>query len=848
MVNPAIFAAIAATNASMAMANRRRAEETRRMQEAARRRAAEEQRRRMAQEEERRRRRAQEEENRRRKEERKKNLVDNYKQKQKEDKLTLNSDVYEFTEELRVSYDHLGIVHVRKYDSLLADGSVLSNIDDKYLRYHPDGRVQEYVGSGYGDNQTLLLTREELPNGAMVVYEKGRKTYERDEEGNYTYHKYDSEGRLQEFLEGKYEAEEANEFSDNLTIKYNSLDEVHKGAYESILADGARMSKFNNKYTITHPNGRIQEFELNGSGQNSVLTLVKEELPNGAIVVYDNGKKIYEMDDKGNYTYHKTDYKGNLIETVNGNADLSEAKFTDKLELQLNAFDGAVYKNPFEQLLPDGNRHIYSGGNYQLKLPNGTVQQYEYYYKEQSDSKYVLAREELPNGATVVYKNGKKIYEIDEKGNYVYHKQDKSDGVSETIEGNAKEDVSESFTDKLVIRERDLEVIHKGLSDTLLADGGRMNSSGNKYEIRYPNGRQVEYTSEWRDSKVKLVLTREELPNGAMVVYKKGQKTYERDSDGKYVFNKSDHDGKLQYKIEGDTKMWKRTVYDKEGNVSYYVSSEEPNKKYYPSGKLFEEVKQDGSCFMYAENGICLYEYNGKEYNKYQLTADGKDRMLVEKGSGRKWSERYVYYPSGQVKEEYFGGKYGDYRMYSEGGICLTEKENGHISEYQSTPDGKDRLLIRKTDKWNCILEQHEYYPSGKIKESTYSGGEQIKYNEDGTYQKFDKYERLKEETTSSGRTVYAHYADTTQIEHIAKYDLEGKAIASEYKHFDKEGKEDTAYYLALKRLIARKIEKADQKQAKKGIPPEERKVSKKMSKTEKFFAKIEAKIDSRGK
>ena len=410
---------------------------------------------------------------------------------------------------------------------------------------------------------------------------------------------------------------------------------------------------------------------------------------------------------------------------------------------------------------------------------------------------------------------------------------------------NASLSTAYEFTSELSVQYEDLPIVHRGAYERILADGSRLTSMEGGYILTYPDGKVQEYQSGYRGT---LYLTREELPNGAMVVYNtNGKKLYERDEQGNYTYHKTDSNGKITETTEVKDSKLKKTFYGKNGDVTYYITGEEPNKKYYPSGKLFEEVKEDGSCYQYEENGFCKYEKNAKgEYFKYQPMADGKDRLVIEKGTGDVWSEKYAYYPSGQVKEEYLGGKYGFYRNYSEKGVCLFENDGrGTISEYQLTPDGKDRLLTKKTE-WNYILEQHEYYPSGKIKESKYRGGEHIKYNEDGTYQKFDKHNRLKEETTSLGKIVYAHYGNTTQVEHIAKYDLEGKAIESEYKHFDKEGKEDTAYYLAMKRIIARKIEKADEKQAKKGVPPQERKVSKKMSKAAKLFAHLKAKIESR--
>ena len=124
--------------------------------------------------------------------------------------------------------------------------------------------------------------------------------------------------------------------------------------------------------------------------------------------------------------------------------------------------------------------------------------------------------------------------------------------------------------------------------------------------------------------------------------------------------------------------------------------------------------------------------------------------------------------------------------------------------------------------------------------------GSCVKYNEDQTYSKFDKDGRLTEMTDATGKTCFSHYPNSKQVKHIVKYDTEGKKIDAEYKHFTLDGVDNTEYYLAIKQILANKIKKSREEAERKGISPEERKISKRMSKAEKVYTKIKAKINSR--
>ena len=848
MVSSGVIAAVLIANQRRAADDRRR----RREEDDRRRRREEEDRRRRKKEEEERRRRREEEERRRRRENQKRHRhnEDEERRRNKQTENLNQEQEYQFSTEHRLSKDELKKIYSGTYDSILLDGSHMSGMKGRYVRIHSDGRVKEYISDGnyYSD---LILTREELPNGAMVVYERDEKVYELDKDGNYVYYKRDQyTGEVVEKIEGNVYAGENEEFSTEYEITRKDLGIVFYGAYDDILLDGSRLSYNDGKYVRTHPNGRVQEYRCNGYG-NDYLILTREELPNGAMVVYDNGKKEYERDKDGNYVCYKRDqYTGEIVEKIEGKVDLSEAEnFSTEYEITRKDL-GIVFYGAYENILLDGSRLSDNGGKYVRTHPNGRVQ--EYRSNGYGSDCLILTREELPNGAMVVYSGyGKKEYERDKDGNYVYYKRDQYTGdIVEKKEGKfeLKETEAEEFSTELKIKVDDLGAVHKGAYRDILQDGSYLSSIEGGYVRTYPNGRVQEYKSGYNGN---LILVREELPNGAMVVYREnGKKEYERDKDGNYVYYKRDqYTGDVVEKEEGrfngDEHIWTKSFYNKDGNVKFYQKSDELNKKYYSSGRLYEEIKEDKSCFQYAENGICLYEKNANdEYCRYQLTPDGKDRLLIEKGKGSWCLESYSYYPSGQLKEKstYYGGCF----QYTENGICLYEKhENGQYSKYQLTPDGEDRLLIEIGSN-GLFTEKFSYYPSGRLKEAKHMDGSCVKYNENQTYSKFDKEGRLTEMTDATGKTCFSHYPNSKQVKHIVKYDTQGKKIDAEYKHFTLDGVDNTEYYLAIKQILANKIKKSREDAERKGISPEERKISKRMSKAEKIYTKIKAKINSR--
>ena len=551
---------------------------------------------------------------------------------------------------------------------------------------------------------------------------------------------------------------------------------------------------------------------------------------------------------------HHQRYKAKVL--ANNKNSSQNLVFTDKLEIPLNELK-VVHRSMNEELLIDGSRmskyeetYGYRHTYYKRTFPDGRHHEYIETLDKKRNRCLRLLKEELPDGQVVLYDNGgRKTYEKDAEGNYSAYQYDGySDKIVNTKKGKCEYLEPDKFTDKLEIPSDELEEVYRKGDERLLSDGSRMycyvdESWGSTYyERRFPDGRHQEYIETFDKERNKcLRLLKEELPNGEIVAFdERGRKTYEKDAEGNSRFCKYDVSGK-RTEVIGNNENWKETTYDENGKIEYYRTSDEPKKSYYPSGSLREEIKDNGECYRYAENGICLYENKGGgTYTEYQLTPDGKDRQLLTRMEKSYCMESCSYYASGQLKERSVRNE-GVYR-YAENGLCVYKYLYcGDYEHYMLTPDGKDRLLLEKSKDGK--KEIHSYYPSGKLESSSFSNGDVIKYDEDGNYQKFDGKERLIEEKNSLGKTVYSYYPDTSQVKHINKYDEKGQEIRSEYRHFDKKGNDDTQYYLNIKKMIAKKIQK-DAEEAKKRIGFEgERKVGRKMSDVSKLVLVMKARM-----
>ena len=250
--------------------------------------------------------------------------------------------------------------------------------------------------------------------------------------------------------------------------------------------------------------------------------------------------------------------------------------------------------------------------------------------------------------------------------------------------------------------------------------------------------------------------------------------------------------------------------------------------------ELFYTKEINGRIYKKDENGDFIYKdvESGKTfvYDRYHHLEYYKQDGIPNK----------KYYLSGNLYEE--GDEKGVCRRYAENGICIYEQRRKFFDFdcYELISDGKDRRISQRVRDGH-MMEEYFYYSSGNLKKIKFFDGTVVEYGEDQTYKKYCD-NRLVEETTLEGKTEYIYYDGTDQVEHIHKYDIEGKEIVSEYKHFSKKGNKDTESYLKMRRILAKKMEALDKKTDKQ----EDGEYNRKMSKVAESMAYIKDKLLSR--
>ena len=379
-------------------------------------------------------------------------------------------------------------------------------------------------------------------------------------------------------------------------------------------------------------------------------------------------------------------------------------------------------------------------------------------------------------------------------------------------------------------------ILDENDNERLLADGSVLTESETDYLFtrKYPNGLVAEYRNDY-EGRRELFLTKEAVPDGKQVTYDYKRscneetqedvyeqvKLYERDSNGHYIsykYKRDDYDEieHLTESVEGVGDKWtKKTFYDEKEEPIYYQADGDETKKYYPSGKLMEEVDENGAVFGYYETGILKSEEypNGvvKEYapdkqilyardedgnyQRFQLNRDGTGTLLIEKGKGHRFNERYQY-----DENDYLVQK----EVNTPKGVLMHIYYPGSEQQIKEEirPDGTSTTWS-KTNK-----KTYEKLIDGSYK----------KYSNGRDYQRFDRRNNLIEDVNVFGRTTYTYYANTDKLKHIHKYNESGYEITGAYRHFDKDGNDNTAYYLARKKIIEKRLEQEDERARRRGI------------------------------
>ena len=784
----------------------------------------------------------------------------------------------EFSSETRLNFSDIESLYKKGKERFLADGSVLTETDNEehyiYVRKYPNGKIAEYRLDE--DESELLLIKEETADGRVVVYDykleydedkdedvyKQIKIYERDSSGHYVYNRYerdDYDDTISDFIE----TVEGNIYHEQEPQARITLDEIRTiYGNEKILADGSVLTENGDTYTRKYTSGRIAEYRLDED--EGELLLIKEEMPDGKLVIYDykleydedkdedvyKQIKIYERDSSGHYVYNRyerDDYDntiGDFIETVKGDINHEQKPQAQVVLGELEV----IYEKDHEKILADGSVFIEEGEDvYTRKYLSGKIAKYRFNYNE---DELLLTQEVTPDGRFVVYgykdeynqKTGEneytqvKIYERDSSGHYVYNRYKKENTYDdevgdfiETLEGNINQEQEPSMRTNF----GEIGIVYENDGEMILADGSILTENADAYTRKYASGKIVEY----RLDEDELFLIKEEMPDGRLVIYdykiqydedKKEYiytqiKLHERDAAGHFVsyrYEVDDYDneiGHLLEKTEGNHAKWiKKTFYDEDESPIFYKKEADETRKYYLSGELMEEDKGEDGIFCYYESGVCkseeypngvvkryaengllLYESDEEgNYQKFKLNSFGNGTLLIEKGDDYGFNERYKYDEKDNLLEE--------------------EQETAKGIHFRSYYPGKERQIKeeRLPDGTITMWSENNKKTYEKRPDKSY-----IKYTNSGRYyQRFDKNNKLIEETNVFGKMTYTYYPNSKQVEHIHKYNESGNEIVSAYKHFDKQGKDNTKYYLARKKIIERRLNQEDKKAQIKGI------------------------------
>ncbi len=403
-------------------------------------------------------------------------------------------------------------------------------------------------------------------------------------------------------------------------------------------------------------------------------------------------------------------------------------------------------------------------------------------------------------------------------------------------------DISEKydFTEVLQIKRNELpaEVYSDGYEHKL-ADG----SSYTKYKEDYAptkiihtltNGVKRIYSQNFDE----LHLVNEEMPDGRCRGYKDGKLTYERDVEGNYKCYKSlnnemviteegDINGKLrsysydnQYvTVTENTPQKEFVTCDFEGRI-IKEGDNKTYKAYYADKSLKEEKDEQGTIRKWHENKQLASE-------KF---ADGHGCVWNE--AGLKIREDYTHrsfaswYDNGQQRIDH--KEDGSYVEWNEAGQKIKEQTTDKII-YKWYDDGTKKEMVKKDDS---ITRWHKETGT-------------ISYQKDssGKYQSFDLLGRVIEEGEKSTKTTYGYYGDTNNKLYARTYTVshywnEENLTEESFIHYNKEGKEDTEKYLAIRKVAKERIASEDKMSQK---VDNKRTITPKMSKMKKSIAVYKA-------
>jgi len=330
------------------------------------------------------------------------------------------------------------------------------------------------------------------------------------------------------------------------------------------------------------------------------------------------------------------------------------------------------------------------------------------------------------------------------------------------------------------------------------------------------------------------------MDNGGLFI----ELTYSEASDATswYVSRNLDFglDGKILFSSENII-----TEYDKDG--TYICKNKDgsvrsfgnPDKKIY-GGNTYVNPSQNEYCvdlrncelYITERTGLNMEGYiiENKTGNKQPYSYDEQGHFILGDKNGDR-VEKNIYnketrsYEDGNlVYERDATGKNEKWYVYTDNVLTeVTNKINGIINT-RDIYDGKGRLCSFKYYMDPCF--------KGVVNEATY-------YNQEN--QTVNTQKHFAVDGGELSETKYKYYAAGDKIFSVTRKYNDGRV---DFKHYDKDGNDDTIKYLAIKKVAQRQAEKGEklrQETQKKGKSPEIM-VTKKLNKVQKAIAMYKAK------
>lgn len=232
---------------------------------------------------------------------------------------------------------------------------------------------------------------------------------------------------------------------------------------------------------------------------------------------------------------------------------------------------------------------------------------------------------------------------------------------------------------------------------------------------------------------------------------------------------------------------WHEWIYDKRNNLTQEIKYHKDS----PEKKLIDrewDAETGKPLHEYLEDGTCRLWYAGSGKQKYEKLSDGTSKIWNEKGvmiqqtsAGGvqvNWDDNGTKLDAEMKREYHIAGSYFPPRLMKE-----------QTNEYTHTWDLAGKLLHEQLSSgFERTFEYYEY-PNDKIKSEKCSNGTQREWHMNG---------KLSSEILFSEDGTYKISEET--------FDVKGKRTS--FKHFNKEGKEDTLLYQVKQKVAKANVEK----------------------------------------